>query len=116
MSRSNSQFGSDPTQMSTRAVGAVGVGIAGGIATAVGLGIVNAMNARSLADGRAITIADWHATVTFLEAHCHRFTRWLRERDETIRDRDKTIKVQAREILQLRAELEIAKFRAQTRH
>ena len=73
------------------------------------MGIVNAMNARSLADGRAIAIADWHATVNFLEAHCQRFTRWIRERDDKI-------KAQAREILQLRAELEIAKFRAQTRH
>jgi hypothetical protein len=95
--------------MSTHTVGAVGASLAGGIAAAVGLGIVNAMHARSLADGRSITMADWRATVDFLEAHCQRFTRWLRERDDKI-------KALELENLRLRAELEIAKFRAQTRH
>jgi hypothetical protein len=99
---SHSQFGPDPSRASAHSVGAAGAGLSAGIASAVGVGLVNAMNARSLADGRAITVAEWQATVDFLEVHCQRF--------------DKQVKELSLENLQLRAQLAIARFRAGMRH
>jgi hypothetical protein len=98
---SHSQFGPDPSRASAHSVGAAGAGLAAGIASAVGVGIVNAMNARSLADGRSITVAEWRATVNFLEGHCQLF--------------DKQVKELSLENLQLRAQLEIALCRAKRR-
>jgi hypothetical protein len=99
---SHSNFGPDPSRASAHSVGAAGFGMAAGLASAVGVGLVNAMQARSLAAGRAITVAEWRATVDFLEAHCREF--------------DATVKAQSLEILQLRAQLEIARFRANRPH
>jgi hypothetical protein len=95
---SHSQFGPDPSRASAHSIGAGGFAGASALAGAVGVGIVNAMNARSLADGRAITVAEWQATVSFLEAQCQRL--------------DKLNKDQRVENLQLLAQLEIARFRS----
>jgi hypothetical protein len=94
---SHSQFGPDPSAANAHDIAFGGVAVAAGIASVVGLGLVNAMAARSLADGRAITVAEWQATVDFLEACCRRL--------------DKQVKGQSLEILQLHARLEIALFR-----
>jgi hypothetical protein len=99
---SHSQFGPDPSRASAHSIGAGGFAGASALAGAVGVGIVNAMNARSLADGRSITVAEWQATVDFLEGHCQRF--------------DKQVKELSLENLQLRAQLEIALFRANRPH
>ena len=99
---SPSNFGPDPSRANAHDIAFGGVAVAAGIASALGLGLVNAMAARSLSDGRSITVAEWQATVDFLEAHCRRL--------------DAKVKAQSLETLQLRAQLEIARFRAGRPH
>jgi hypothetical protein len=106
--KSNSQFGPDPSQYNGRAVGA-GMSAAGAISAALAVGLVNAMNARALADGRAITVADWSATVHILEMHCQKFDADLKAEKKSNRD----LKL---ENLQLLARLEIALCRAKLRN
>jgi hypothetical protein len=105
--KSNSQFGPDPSRWHN-GVANTGMTAAGAISAALAVGLVNAMNARALADGRAITVADWSATVHILEMHCQKFDADLKAEKKSNRD----LKL---ENLQLLARLEIALCRAKLR-
>jgi len=106
--KSNSQFGRDPSQYNGHAV-AGGMAAASAISSALATGILNAMNDNALAAGRAITLEEWAATVNYLEAWCQKFGRTVKEQATEL----SAVKL---ENLKLRAELEIARFRATTRH
>jgi hypothetical protein len=102
-----SSFGPDPSRYH-HGIQNAGITAAGAISAALAVGLVNAMNARALADGRAITIREWEATVHLLEMHCQKF-------DADGKRKDAAIRKLSLEILQLRAQYGIAQYRASVR-
>ena len=68
---SHTNFNGNRFAAGSTALVAVGVG-------ALGVGIVNAMQRRQRADGIAFTVAEYNATIDFLEAHCLQFERETR--------------------------------------